>query len=158
MDRYEEVRIRPAAGSDWDDAMALAWKTFLRYEAADYEEEGVRNFLAFITDPRLERMFLMGEYKMLVASKDDKLVGMITLRNAHHISLLFVDSDYQRQGIGRSLIRAIFQKAGTRKLTVFSSPYGIPFYHSIGFKDTGKEEVRDGIRYTPMIYEEEWKL
>ncbi|MCR4586881.1 MAG: GNAT family N-acetyltransferase [Lachnospiraceae bacterium] len=134
--------------------MALAWRTFLRFESADYEEEGIRNFLDFITDPRLERMFLLGEYHMLVARAEGKIVGMVTLRNVFHISLLFVDADFQRQGIGKALIHAMYKKAGAGKLTVFASPYGIPFYHRIGFIDTGKEEVRDGIRYTPMIYEE----
>ncbi len=143
-----------AAGCDWDDAMALAWRTFLRFEAADYEEEGIRNFLDFITDPRLERMFLLGEYKMLIAKAEGKIIGMITLRNVYHISLLFVDAEYQKMGIGKALVHALYQTAGAGKLTVFASPYGIPFYHRIGFKDTGREEIRDGIRYTPMIFEE----
>jgi len=35
---------------------------------------------------------------------------------------------------------------------VFASPYGVPFYHKIGFKDVGKETRKDGIIYTPMEF------
>ena len=42
--------------------MALAWKTFLEFEADDYEPEGIRSFEDFITDSALHRMFIMGAY------------------------------------------------------------------------------------------------
>lgn len=36
------------------------------------------------------------------------------------------------------------------KITVNSAPFAIDFYHKIGFKDTGKEQTVDGIRFLPM--------
>ena len=59
--------IRKARKEDWDDAMAVAWKTFLKFEAEDYTKEGIRNFFDFITDSVLYRMFLNGIYHMFVA-------------------------------------------------------------------------------------------
>ena len=41
-------QIRNIRTEEWEDAMALVWRTFLKYEACDYEEEGVRSFLDFI--------------------------------------------------------------------------------------------------------------
>ena len=35
-------------------------------------------------------------------------------------------------------------------ITVNSAPFAIGFYHKIGFKDTGKEQTVDGIRFLPM--------
>ena len=35
-------------------------------------------------------------------------------------------------------------------LTVNSAPFAIDFYHKIGFKDTGKEQIVDGIKFLPM--------
>ena len=79
--------------------MAVAWKTFLKFEAEDYTKEGVRSFFDFITDSVLYRMFLNGIYHMFVAEDKGKIIGIITLRNDTHVSLLFVDEAYQRQGV-----------------------------------------------------------
>ena len=94
-------QIRNAYRDEWEDAMSLAWRTFLRFEADVYSPEGVRNFENFITDSTLYRMFVVGSYQMFVALDGKKIVGMITLRDTTHISLLFVDEKYHRQGIGR---------------------------------------------------------
>ena len=105
----EEVpyQIRFARVEEWEDAMGLAWKTFLEFEAEEYGPVGIRNFEDFITDNALKRMFVMGKYQMIVAYAADKMVGMITLRNEMHISLLFVDKQFHRRGIGRALIRSM---------------------------------------------------
>lgn len=149
-------QIRSAYRDEWDDAMALAWKTFLRFEADVYSPEGVRNFEEFITDTTLHRMFVMGAYQMFVALDRDKIVGMITLRNSTHISLLFVDEKYHRRGIGRALMKHLtnylLTEVGADHVTVNASPYGVGFYHKLGFKDLRPEEVRDGIIYTPMKF------
>lgn len=146
--------IRFAKHDEWEDAIALAWKTFLEFEAEDYAPEGVRSFQDFITDTTLHRMFVMGAYQMIVAIEDHKMVGMITLRDRKHISLLFVDKAYHHRGIGRALIlylcRYLTKEAGEKEVTVNAAPYGIGFYHRIGFMDLGPELHRDGIKYTPM--------
>ena len=148
--------IRFASQDEWEDAMGLAWKTFLEFEADVYPPEGVRSFEDFITDSGLKRMFVMGIYQMIAAFDHGKMIGMITLRNEMHISLLFVDSSYHRQGVGRALIRKmaeyVKQELGKRRLTVNASPYGVIFYHKIGFKDLGPEKQQDGVIYTPMEY------
>lgn len=149
-------QIRNAYREEWQDAMALAWKTFLRFEADVYSPEGVKNFENFITDSTLYRMFVMGAYQMFVAVEHGRLVGMITLRDTTHISLLFVDEAYHRQGIGRGLIGYLADylrtEVGAGRVTVNSSPYGVEFYHKMGFRDIRPEETKDGIIYTPMEF------
>ena len=73
-------QIRSAYRDEWDDAMALAWKTFLQFEADVYTAEGVRNFQDFITDTTLHRMFVMGSYQMFVALDQNKIVGITKRR------------------------------------------------------------------------------
>lgn len=152
----DSFQIRSAYRDEWQDAMALAWKTFLRFEADIYSPKGVRNFQNFITDSTLYRMFVMGAYQMFVALDRNKIVGMITLRNSTHISLLFVDEAYHRRGIGRALMKYLTEyllsEVGVSHVTVNSSPYGVEFYHKLGFKDVRPEEKRDGIIYTPMEF------
>ena len=148
--------IRSAYRDEWDDAMALAWKTFMQFEADVYTAEGVRNFEDFITDTTLHRMFIMGVYQMFVALDRKQIVGMLTLRNTSHISLLFVDEKYHRRGLGRALIgylqEYLLSETSISKITVNAAPYGVAFYHKLGFRDLRPEEEKDGIKYTPMEF------
>ncbi len=146
--------VRAAAKVDWHDAMQLAWRTFLRFEAQDYTTEGIRNFSDFVNDKILYQMFLNGDYIMFVAYDGDKMIGMITLRSYTHISLLFVDEQYHRQGVGRALIERLCvylkEERYEDHITVNAAPYGVGFYHRLGFADTEAAVTRDGITYTPM--------
>ena len=149
-------QIRKAQKEDWEDAMELAFKTFLKYEGFEYGAEGIRNFAEFVTDESLKKMFLLGEYLLFVAVEEENIIGLISLRSGNHISLLFVDSDYHRCGVGTSLIKYLqsylLMHTRHQKMTVNAAPYGIPFYHKLGFKDTGYETKKDGIIYTPMEF------
>lgn len=148
--------IRTAHRDEWEDAMALAWRTFLQFEANEYPPEGVENFERFVTDSTIYRMFLIGSYHLFVAYAGTTLVGMITLRDASHISLLFVDEKYHKKGIGRALVQYVKSYLASENrashLTVNSSPYGVEFYHKLGFRDLRPQEQKDGIIYTPMEF------
>lgn len=152
----DELRyiIRPALLQEWEVAMLLAWKTFVKYDAVDYTKEGVQNFADFISDEKLHQLFLDGKYEMFVAISNNTIIGLITLRDKSHISLLFVKEQYHRNGIGRGLVMKVRQhvlkKYGIPYITVNSAPYGIDFYHSIGFIDVGEKRVRRGITVAPM--------
>ena len=154
MENSLPCQIRFARSDEWDEAMTLVWKTFLVFEAPVYLPEGIRSFENFITDSTLKRMFELGAYQMLVAIYDGKIVGMITLRDKAHISLLFVEEQYHFMGVGKALVfhlcHYLKNEAGERRITVNASPYGVDFYRRIGFRDTGPEAQSDGIRYTPM--------
>jgi GNAT superfamily N-acetyltransferase len=147
-------QIRFAHIDEWDEAMALAWKTFLAYVAPVYLPEGVKSFESFINDVTLKRMFTTGEYLMMVAIHEKELIGIVTLRDMTHISLLFVDERYHFRGVGRALVARLCQhlgkETGEKRVTVNAAPYGVEFYRRIGFRKTGPETVSDGIKYTPM--------
>ena len=141
---------------EWDDAMKLAWDTFLIYEAPDYSVRGVHNFRNFVRDPLLKKMFTYGEYIAIGAFSDRRMVGIIGVRNTNHISLLFVDRDYHRNGIASSLIDRYVRdakKKGITYVTVNSSPYAVDFYHKIGFVNITDEVEKEGIKFTPMRLE-----
>ena len=77
-----------------------------------------------------------------------ELAGMVALLD-FHIALFFVQEQYQGRGIGKALFRWV-SSAAAGPLTVNSSPYAEKIYQRLGFLPTGPEQVRDGIRYTPM--------
>lgn len=154
-----DLTIRQAyhEGDEWDRAMEVAWRTFQRFEASDYTQEGVDSFRSFITDDILHRMFRVGSYELFLAMHDGDILGMITLRNISHISLLFVEEAYHRRGIGRALVEYVEtylkEETGASFITVDSSPYGIAFYESLGFIARGGLTTTQGITYLPMKLE-----
>ena len=151
----KKLQIRSIYQDEYEDVMGIVWKTFLRFEAQDYTEEGVKSFQDFITDPTLYKMFLRGHYQIFGAFYQGKNIGMISLRDRTHISLLFVDEKYHYQGVGRALMdylkKYLVTEKGEHKVTVNASPYGGGFYHKLGFQDTDREQEKEGVRYTPMI-------
>lgn len=154
-DLTECYEVRMLYRDELAESLKLAWKTFLEFEAPEYEEEGIKNFYNFITDPILGRMFLLGEYQVWGAFKKGKMIGMAGLRNSSHISLLFVDKEFHCRGVATNILKQVFiyckEENRSDKITVNSSPYAVGFYHKTGFKDTDGEITKDGIRYTPML-------
>ena len=150
----DNILIRTINENEWEEAMNLAWDTFILYEAPEYTKEGITSFRNFVRDPILKTLFIEGKYNVLAAFNDNIIVGIIGVRNETHISLLFVDSEYHKKGIARRLVEKTFErtyeKYGKREMTVNSSPYAVGFYHKMGFVDTDIEQTTDGIRYTPM--------
>lgn len=147
--------VREAEKNEWEEAMALAWRVFKKFNAPEYTEEGVETFLDFISDEGLHQMFLAGEYKLFVAESGGKIVGMISLRMNKHISLLFVDEKFHHIGVAKKLvdylINYMINDVDRCRLTVNASPYAVGFYHKMGFKDTDLETIKEGIRFTPMM-------
>lgn len=146
--------IRPARSDEWETAMSLAWLVFNKYEASEYGREGTESFLNFISDNVLYKMFLAHEYRLFVAVTDSEIIGLISLRNKSHISLLFVDEKYHKRGIGRALIDYVkmflAEEERLGSCTVNAAPYAVDFYHKVGFADTAGVQVSEGIKYTPM--------
>ena len=146
--------IRPLKKTEWDKAMQLVWDTFMMFEAPEYETDGIISFRSFIKDPLLKKMFINGGYRTLAAFDRGVVVGMAGLRKNNHLSLLFVDGEYQHKGIGSCLLRElssyIYHELGQREMTVNASSYGRAFYEKLGFEKTSEELKTDGIIYTPM--------
>lgn len=148
--------IRFIDSDEWDEAMTLSYETFLQFDAPMFTQNGIAGFVAFLQDENIKREFDEGSYYVVGAYEFNKLVGVISLRNKNHISLLFVEKNHLRKGIGRQLIMETMAFARTRLrqkiITVNSSPYAVEFYKSCGFIEAGEEVDAGGIQYTPMEY------
>ena len=147
--KFEEMKEE-----ELKETLELVKRVFDEFEAPDYTGEGVTNFYKFIAyDSILEQ--LKNNFKIFVAKVEDKIIGMVCIRDCSHIAMLFVDKKYHKKGIGTELMNIAKnyckEKNGDNyKITVNSAPFAIDFYHKIGFKDTGKEQTVDGIRFLPM--------
>ena len=144
---YKEVTIiRFIEKEKWDEALKLVKEVFMEFEAPDYSEEGIADFMHAIGDESYLNM-----HRFYGAYQNDKLVGVIATRNDHHhIGLLFVDKNYQRKGIGRQLIQYVLDMKDEEPITVNASPYGHEFYKKLGFADASEEQITNGVRYYPM--------
>lgn len=143
--------IREIRKEEIEKALFLVWQVFQEYEAPDYTKEGVQEFYKSIHDENyLSKLDWYGAFV------ENELVGTIATRNdGTHIALFFVDGEHHRQGIGKRLFQTVQIKCCSDKMTVNSSPYAVPVYHRLGFKDTNVEQVVNGLRFTPMEFDNE---
>ena len=133
----KQIEIRKILSDEIPVALDLAWRVFSEYESPDYSEEGTEEFRKCLHDEE----YLTGiEY--YGAFDAEKLIGIIGIRpDRKHICFFFVDGKYQRQGIGTRLFKTVLQDYPEQTITVNSSPYGVSFYHALGFENTDKEQT-----------------
>lgn len=127
---------------------------FDRYVAQEYSAEGIASFRSYNEPQEMIKRSKNGHF-MLVAVKGEEVIGCIEIRNNQHISMLFVAPDYQGKGIGRQLWSRALEMSqaadnSAREFTVYSSPYAVSIYEKLGFRKTSSEQVRSGLRFTPM--------
>ena len=96
---------------------------------------------------------------MFVALDNKKVVGMIETYGKSYqknrVALMFVDSNYQRQGIATELINRTIcelKMSGYDKIMLNSSPNGLPFYTHYGFIPAVTEKNINTPWKTPMGY------
>lgn len=156
MMNYEIRRLRP---DEVDAALDLAMETYLEFEAPDYGPEGVTTFRRDIYDNEAFRAACMnGTNRMWGALDGDRIVGLMAMRGESHIVLVFTHRDYHRRGVASAILQALLndvrrENPDLRRLTLNSSPYGLPFYLHAGFKPADVEKTINGIRFTAMTYD-----
>ena len=144
--RYEEIGLRLSQPEAYADMTACAR---LQKERSQLEPL-VETFRAYVQDPSTAK-----HLTVYGALEGETMVGVLALRaGERHISLFFVDAAWHRRGVGRALFQALLGDTGGAPLTVNSSPYAVEIYRHLGFQATDTEQVRDGIRYTPMQFDE----
>ncbi len=126
-------------------------RVFDQFIGRDYSEEGRETFYRF-TSPESIRSNFLGQNLLLCHYSGDVLTGVIALRAPGHISLLFVDPQYHRQGIASGLFRELLHilPDASVHLSVNSSPYAVEAYGHLGFEVSDLEQLKDGIIYIPM--------
>ena len=92
----------------------------------------------------------------MLAVARDKIVGMIDMKENHHICLFFVDSFYQRQGIGKALLDhalayCLRSNPDVTTINVHASLFAVPIYKKLGFRQTQPEQIKNGIRFVKMV-------
>jgi GNAT superfamily N-acetyltransferase len=132
-----------------DEALTLIRDVFYEYEAPEYSNEGVEEFMRFLTLENCRDMIKQDKIYFWTCENNGKTIGVLGARS-DHINLLFVNGDYHRKGIARRLIELMIERFNPTEITVNSSPYAVEAYRKLGFVSTDNERTKNGIRFIPM--------
>ena len=148
------VSIRRMKHGEEGIVCRLVVEVFSEFVAPLYSQEGVSEFLRYI-DPDLMSKRAKSNHFVLMAESDNRLVGIIEIRNFNHISLLFVCREAQLKGISKQLLDEALKTCSHHNpnlshVTVHSSPNAVEAYEHLGFRSDGSEELDRGILYVPM--------
>lgn len=140
------VSVRKLKGKQIESARELIYETFTQFVAPDFTEEGIENFRKFLYDETLPgRAVFYGVFR------GHALKGALAVENNAHVCAFFVKNGEQGKGYGGRLMRGFLERSEP-EVTVNASPYGKPVYEKLGFTATEDEQMKDGMRFTPMVY------
>jgi GNAT superfamily N-acetyltransferase len=127
---------------------------FDEYVGKDYSEAGKKTFKDYTNaEAILERM--KDRSTFYLAKDEEWIIGALEIRDKNHISLFFVDKEYQGKGIGRELFERYLsdvKSQGITEVSVNASIYGEGMYTALGFKRLSALQEKDGILFIPMMY------
>jgi ribosomal protein S18 acetylase RimI-like enzyme len=143
---------------DLKAAIELVNEVFQKFVAVDYSQEGQQTFYDYLEhkDEELARDLEIGHKKMWGYYEEGQIVGVISVCDLYHISLLFVSEEFQKRGIAKKLYKNVVefltesQQSRRFEITVNSSPYAVEIYKKLGFVQSGEEQEKNGIRFTPL--------
>lgn len=150
------ITYRKATADDIRPALDLALQIFIQFELPDYEPGAIEKFKNdCIENKEYINNYASGKHLMFVAVCEMEIIGIINERGNGRISMLFVDGRYHRRGIATKLMERMvceLKLTNINKITVHSSPYGVPFYKHFGFTPTDTAQKNDCFIVTPMEY------
>ena len=127
---------------------------FNQFVAPQFSQEGIDEFMKYIQPDTLANHLKSNNFGLIVAFKSE-IIGAIVVRNYNHVALFFVDSRYQRKGIGRELFRKALEICNNQEIrpsqvTVNASPNSVNAYKKLHFEAIDAERCVNGIRFVPM--------
>jgi GNAT superfamily N-acetyltransferase len=151
-----QIKIRSIAPTDAKAAAQLVAGVFSQDVGPSYRAEGVAEFLGYASPEAFAARLAKGHVGFVAEDERGELVGVVEVRDLCHVSLLFVSGAQQRQGIGKALISQAVAACrrgnqATTTVTVNASPNSVAAYERYGFRASGPEQERDGIRFVPMV-------
>ncbi len=141
-----------------EDGLALVWEVFSDCMAEDLSEEGLDEFWASIDYEYMLQRVGDGDLRFWGAFDGDYLVGVCALRELRHIELLYVDREYQCQGVATNLLKHAALDArqldeSVTRMTVNAAAGSQGFFEKQGFSQTGPAQKDGGLTWLPMALE-----
>ncbi|MDV3352094.1 GNAT family N-acetyltransferase [Leptothoe sp. LEGE 181152] len=149
------LTYRPLNVTDTREVSELVARGFNEFVAPECSSEGVQEFHRYIQSNAFRTRAQTNHFSLITLDQD-KIVGVIEMRDHHHISLLFVTPEFQYRGIAKELLRQALQicranRSRLSEISVNSSSYAVPIYEKLGFRAAGERQVKNGIGFIPMV-------
>jgi GNAT superfamily N-acetyltransferase len=144
-----EILIRVAVPAD----MAVLRDLF---RSSSLSNEGDRASLLAHPDTLAFSGLAVDEGRTRVAVVDGRIVGFATLLVDGELEDLFVDPDWMRRGIGRTLVLdavGVARAQGLERVEVTANGHALGFYESVGFvlDGTVETEFGPGLRMSRLV-------
>ena len=143
-------KIRPAHIDDVPAISAVCLAAFNEAVAPSLGAAGIATFGSVAAADAFAAR-LQGDNHILVAEQDASVVGVVELKEGRHLAMLFVDPDFQGQGIGHALFMEILPQVREPVLTVRASLNAVPTYLRYGFVLDGEVGEFNGLVYQQMV-------
>jgi GNAT superfamily N-acetyltransferase len=149
----DACEIIPATPQD-AEAVSQLINGLSRHFTQDPQGKGAEAFLHSISPTAIRALIEAPNMLYCKAVVNDRLAGVVALREHTHLYHLFVDPTFQNQGLGRQLwlhVKAVaLGKGNAGSFTVNSTPYAVAVYARFGFAATGARVDKNGISFVPM--------
>ena len=154
LPRRNHMDIRDATSTEASAIATFVSSIASEHIASSLGEGGLKKLLdsmdAHATQQRIDE-----GWPHICAFVDDDLAAIVVVKPPTHLYHLFVRSDLQRTGIGKTILGLAdawcIKTSGTRLATVNSSLNAVHIYKCLDFDTDGAVLDTDGVRYQPMI-------
>jgi GNAT superfamily N-acetyltransferase len=150
--KMNAIILQPISAGTEPETFSLVKQVADKFVCPDFTAQGVQFFFQAV-----HAMLYTPEPNLftLTALEGNAIVGMIAMRDNFHICLFFVDERHHGQGIGRALLDKVLGECIQRdpaisRIEVNSSPYAVPVYSRLGFRQILPPQHANGIVCVPM--------
>lgn len=132
----------------------LALNSFNEFISYEFSDEGIYEIRKFFSPESIKKRSEENHF-VLVSENSTSIIGMLEMKEYRHLSMLFIDKEFHRNGIARELLNKSIEIAQSknprlREITVNSSRYAEPVYQRMGFVRTQRMQIEKGIKFIPM--------
>ena len=140
------VALRPYLPADAKRCAEIFRSSIEELAADDYDEQQREAWASRADDEKAFGAKLASELTLL-AMIEGAIAGFASLKGAEEIDMLFIDPEFARQGVGRTLVDALTRLAqarGAKRLTTEASDVAKPLFERQGFTAQKRNLVRIG--------------
>jgi putative acetyltransferase len=142
--------IRRATEADLPELTALFAHSVKAIAYQRYSNEQVEAWASFSSQTDAFNQFLLGANTFVIETAG-QILGFSGVALDGHITALYVHGDYQRQGIGSSLLKTVLNYAQTHNIATLyaeASEFSKPLFEKFGFETYDTENVeRNGVMF-----------
>jgi GNAT superfamily N-acetyltransferase len=149
-----DIVYEPLKLGEEKQVIDLVLSVFDEFVAPLYVNEGIVEFRRYANMEALAKRSQAYSF-VLIAKVNADPIGIIEMTDYSHVAMLFVRRSFQKQGIGKALVRktidnCLKHRPDLRKITVNASPNSVSAYKKMVFNADEDEQIANGIRFTAM--------